>query len=51
MSIVREINLLTEQFTVDDRSHIQEICNSSLNLDTVQILVDVSKWSHLHDDC
>jgi len=42
MHIVREINLLTEQFTVDDKSHIQEICDSSLSLDTVQILADVS---------
>jgi len=44
MSIVREINLLTEKFTAYDRSHIQEIYDSNLSLDTVQILDDVSKW-------
>jgi hypothetical protein len=44
MSIVREIGLLTEQFTADDNSHIQEICELSLSLETVKILVDVFKW-------
>ena len=44
MNVVREINLLPEQFTVDDRSHIKEICESSLSLEAVHILVDVSKW-------
>jgi len=44
MSIVREIGLLTEQFTADDSSHIQEICELSLSLETVKILVDVFKW-------
>jgi hypothetical protein len=51
MSIVRQIGFLTEQFTADDRSHIQEICELSLILETVKILVDVSKWQHLLDDC
>jgi len=38
MSIVREINLLTEKFTAYDISHFQETYDSSLSLDTVQIV-------------